>query len=297
MGKGLFSLSGIGMLLQAMDLYLSGLDSENERRRAAGQPAKQPFGYAPGSMADAADGMLNSVGAQMKMTPWARKTLTDKPTRRLTPSRRVAAIIKMIQKYEADPRVREVALKAASRVRERDWLGEANAIFGMLKRHVRYTRDVYGRDTYVSPLRTLTQYKAGDCDDFTIAGGSLLRSLGFNVRVRIIQTKGNKTFNHVYLMVEIPQEGSAAEGFGKGRWIPWDASMPFQMGWQAPANIVVKHKDFQVPVGEMSRSNTAGIETGVRGGEEKHVVSGIEEYKDEYDDDMIDDDGVYYDDE
>lgn len=257
MGKGLLSLSGIGMLLQLADMIMETRGGKKKKVESLPPPKESELhGYG-----DSIRGMLDTTGRKLSQTPVEKIVIPDTPRNSLTPEKRVKAIVAMIQEYEADPQIRAIALKTISKrngrgewkVAERDWAGEANEIFGMLRREVRYTRDVAHRDTYVSPLRTLAEYHSGDCDDFSILSGSLLRSIGFDVIVRIIQTNGNSSFNHVYLLVQIPQEGSAAEGFSGGNWVPFDPSMPFDMGWQAPKKIVLRHRDFKVPEGETKR--------------------------------------------
>lgn len=300
MGNGIFSLSGLGMILQFADLIIGTKKPE---------PSHGPGGkmLTGGSFGDV-HGYLESLGRELARAPHKRTVVKDTNRKPLTPERRVAGIIAMIHKYEADPRIREIAIRTIAKQRngkwvvdERDWVGEAKSLFGMMRKEVRYIRDVTGRDTYVSPLRTLAQLHAGDCDDASITGGSLLRSVGFNVVVRIIQTKGNKTFNHVYLLVEIPDDGSAAEGFSGGSFMPFDPSMPYGFGWQAPKSIVIKKRDFKVPVGEGADSRVYGKNddgSGRSGSSDRisAAAAGLGE-ADGDSDDFADDgsDGVYYD--
>lgn len=92
-------------------------------------------------------------------------------------------------------------------------------IFYWVKSHLHYTRDPLDIELVKHPSRMLREieaggYARGDCDDYTVLMGSLLEALGIPTRVRIIRTKGNELFNHVF-----------PEVFVRGRWIPLDATL------------------------------------------------------------------------
>jgi transglutaminase-like putative cysteine protease len=168
---------------------------------------------------------------------------------------RIAHIADMIRRYSEDPRVMQAAARAVSErcgkrwcVKPRDHVGEIEAVFRFVKRHVRYVRDGVELDTYRSPLRTL-EVNGGDCDDYTILLGALLRAIGFPVKLRIIRTRGAPDWNHIYLLV-------AADPKRGGDWMPLDASadhvlvhgrrVPVFPGWEAPPGMVASRMDRRV---------------------------------------------------
>ena len=69
------------------------------------------------------------------------------------------------------------------------------------------------------------ELRAGDCDDITILLGAMLEAIGHPVR--LVLTGPNplrpNQFSHVFLEVKY-----------RNRWIPLDATMPYQMGWSPP---------------------------------------------------------------
>jgi len=159
---------------------------------------------------------------------------------------RVKLIVAMIHKYREHPKIREIAAGIINKkcngkwcINEKDWINEVSSVYDAVRERVRYVRDVANKDTYVNPVRTLGQFKIADCDDYSVTLGSLLQSIGYPLRVRIIQSLGNDDYNHVYLMVGIPPSNPRY-------WIPADASMNWRFGKQAPKEIVMKKKDYEV---------------------------------------------------
>ena len=153
----------------------------------------------------------------------------------------------MVRKGGSDPKIRELAVGELSRrcgtrwcVGEKDWAAEVRALFGLVRRNVRYTRDPLRHDTYVSARRTLGQWHAGDCDDMTIALGALLQSVGYPVALRVVQTVGNTGYNHIYLLAAVPTKAPSAA------WLPLDPSVDRPAGWEVPWHTVLKHMDVKV---------------------------------------------------
>ena len=159
---------------------------------------------------------------------------------------RVKHIQKAIQKGRLDPNVRAFAVKSVSKKRggrfelaERDYWGEVKSVFKDIRRNVRYVRDGHKLDTFQAPGRTL-EFGGGDCDDFTITMGSALQSIGYPVKLRIVQTKGAPDFNHIFLMAGLPPRAPT-------KWVSLDASVNKPAGWHPPKSMLARMKDFDVP--------------------------------------------------
>ena len=158
---------------------------------------------------------------------------------------RVSHIVQMIQKGRQDPRVRRIAVQQVSKkcgktwcIPERDYQGEINALFNHVRRNVRYVRDSYAMDQFQHPVRTF-EFAGGDCDDYSITLGSLLQSIGYPVKLRVIQTTDAPDFSHIYLLVGSPPGN-------RRKYISLDASVAKPAGWEAPKYMIKKVRDYEV---------------------------------------------------
>jgi len=79
------------------------------------------------------------------------------------------------------------------------------------------------------------------CDDYTITMGALLQSIGYPIKLRVIQTTDADDWNHIYLAVGIPPGHPQA-------WMPLDASVDRPAGWEPPRSMIKRLKDYEVPV-------------------------------------------------
>ena len=142
-----------------------------------------------------------------------------------------------------DPKVYSLARAVVSRkcgndrcIPERDHKGEMAALFAEVRSRVRYTLDPTDFDAFSTPGKTL-ELRAGDCDDETALLAALLRSIGLQVRSRVVQTKGFDTFNHIYLAAHDPTSK---------QWVPLDPTVNKPAGWEVPDVSVVQKKDFLI---------------------------------------------------
>lgn len=99
--------------------------------------------------------------------------------------------------------VRQVAESVIRQVPSKDYVGELRALHDWVDTHVRFTRDPAGTERFVTADRTLQGiFTDGlaflDCDDYSILLGSMLKSVGFPVRVNVVGTKGPWP-HHVYV--------------------------------------------------------------------------------------------------
>lgn len=109
----------------------------------------------------------------------------------------------------------EIKLTAESIVRdedipENDKMSTVKAVFNWVKEKVYYIKEF--PETFKAPWTMLEIIQqegqvSGDCDDFTILLGSLLRSLGFRVAVVITQSRNKNTYTHVFLQVKFQSNG------------------------------------------------------------------------------------------
>ncbi len=162
---------------------------------------------------------------------------------------RLAGVAKQMMVSVRDPRLRQLAVSIVSKrsrshnestgdggwaIAERDYWGEVKALFNWMRANVRYIRDTATIDTFATAMRTI-EVRGGDCDDYTIALGAMLMSIGYSVRMKTIQTKDSDDWNHIYLQVGLPP-GKAT------KWKTLDASVSQPAGWEAPASMIAKSR-------------------------------------------------------
>lgn len=123
-------------------------------------------------------------------------------------------------------------------VAPRDWLGEVNAICDYVKHNVRYTLDTFGIDTYRTPDRTL-ELAIGDCDDMAALTGAALQAVGYPVWIKVVQTRGQDDFHHIYVLTGVPPQNPA-------RIVPVDPSHPAHLGCGWEPEGIVRERVYEV---------------------------------------------------
>lgn len=129
------------------------------------------------------------------------------------------------------------AARIASQAKPKDYYGQVQAIYNDFVKRWRYVQDplgtelvtVTGPEIYQQILGAdrSSSHGFGDCDDATVACGSMLRSIGFEVAICTVQRPiGAGLFSHVFLLVNIPG----------AKWISFDpVGFPaHQLGWTPP---------------------------------------------------------------
>lgn len=139
----------------------------------------------------------------------------------------VSVMHSLIDRGAVDPHVREQALGIvrSAGVGARDSASEIAAVFAWVKANMRFQKDVSGGE-YLCSADYLLKTLAGDCDDYVILTGALLKSLGVPVRITTIAADREEPgrMSHVYL-----------EAQSKGEWIPLDGTQARAVpGWAPP---------------------------------------------------------------
>lgn len=276
-----YTALGLGFLFQAAKAFgVLGLGPED-----ATVPSPQMRGATAGlrgARLGTPAPTLRGLGLAPGMTP--AQALRSKPaiiskvmTRTVGDIRdRVSYIQDRIRKDSAKPQVREMALsvltgkredasgKTVWAVPEKDYEAEIVALYTAMQDPasplaLRYTRDHVEIDQYHAADKLASLHgpalKGGDCDDGTILLGSMLRAVGYPVRLRVIQDRNSSSWSHIYLLVGSPPGASEQDI----RWIPldWSVRPPKPAGWEAPgaknvartgkaSGVVVKLMDFAV---------------------------------------------------
>lgn len=141
----------------------------------------------------------------------------------------VKAMRRLIDEGKKDPLIHEAAANMLrnANVPAFDWIGEVKAIGEWVGRHIRFTRDVYGKET-LHAAREIIRLGIGDCDDFTILICSLLGTIGVKTRIVTISSErlDPSQFTHVFPEAEV-------EGCG---WVPVDYARRSPQFGQGPEN-------------------------------------------------------------
>lgn len=113
---------------------------------------------------------------------------------------------------------------------------EIERIWDFLVLNFRYTEDPVDVDTFQTLKESLTM-GGGDCDDATIAFGTLFRVIGYNVIARVVSTTAEPNrWAHIYPLVGTPKNNPTT-------WVPLDLTVEGAVpGWEY-ANIA-KKKDY-----------------------------------------------------
>jgi len=117
----------------------------------------------------------------------------------------LAIIEELTREYSIHPEIRKIVSSLISSCKDRDYDCYIRKIVCYIKSKVKYVNDPPKTEVFQSPLRTL-DYGMGDCDDHAILTATLLRAVGFKVKVVLGAPYGNR-YDHVYVKVLHPNKG------------------------------------------------------------------------------------------
>lgn len=163
-----------------------------------------------------------------------------------TIEQRVGLINYYISEGKKDAMVRRLASNILNQrcgndwcVPEKNWEAEVSAIFYWLRNNVRYTLDPNELELFQRARRSL-ENRTADCDDQVILAGAILQSVGYPVRIVIIDTGSDEGWNHVYIHVGVPP-------MGPKKWIAFDLTATKEpLGWEMPNYAVRRKRVFEV---------------------------------------------------
>lgn len=172
-----------------------------------------------------------NVSQQLSSIPWHKEFNGFGDTAVVNTATKMKDIINSSAKNPYIRRWSEQILAKAN-VKAYDWIGEINAIFTWVRDNIRYTHDPRGIEYLQTPPVLLQliergETPMGDCDDMTMLSLSLLKSIGYDVALKITSYRNDKTYQHVYGLVSLktPMTG----------WIPIDCIKPNkELGFEAP---------------------------------------------------------------
>lgn len=130
----------------------------------------------------------------------------------------------LVRAGKKSPVIRQLAVELTRNLKQKDWMGEVNAVHKFVRDNIRYVRDIRGVETLHTVERILSN-GAGDCDDKSVLAASLLESLGHPTRFLAIGFRpGN--YSHVFPETRVGD-----------RWVSVETTEPVPLGWK-PKGIV-----------------------------------------------------------
>lgn len=126
---------------------------------------------------------------------------------------------RLVRQWRLNPELRKLAENIVAGVPEKDFHGEANALFLFVRDKIRYVQDATDAEILKAP-DVLIETGQGDCDDKSVLLAALLESLGHPARFVAIGMDGPEDFTHVYVETKIGSD-----------WISLDPTEPVDMGW------------------------------------------------------------------
>ncbi len=123
--------------------------------------------------------------------------------------------------------VRAQAVAIVAGLPANDRPGEAAAVLAWIRDQVRYVGDPVGVERVQSPHHTLTQARAGDCDDLSTLAAALLGAIGHRTRF-VTGGMSPGAWRHVWVEVDV------------GGWVALDACAAKPLGWFAAFPIITR---------------------------------------------------------
>ena len=143
----------------------------------------------------------------------------------------IALIRQLVDRGMKDPAVNRTALSILQSVPAHNEEAEVRAIYDWVRGHIRFTKDLYGKET-LRPAAVILEVGAGDCDDINgVLLPALLGTVGYRTRLVTVAShpEAPDQFSHVY-----------AEADVRGEWIPLDAARPHAIFGKAPMSFMRK---------------------------------------------------------
>lgn len=138
-----------------------------------------------------------------------------------------------VEEGTIDPNVRLVAEQAIQNAQDRG--DRIEAIFDFVHDTFPYIEDPIDEELFRHPKLFAREYLGGqilggDCDDHSMLTASMLRSIGIDARIILIDTDGDGRVDHAFAEALCPNLG----------WVSMDtATKGMPLGWTIPTNVRV----------------------------------------------------------
>jgi transglutaminase-like putative cysteine protease len=139
---------------------------------------------------------------------------------------------------DKDRIIKRYSKMIVSSIPVKDEIGQINAILQWVRKHIKYVPDIYQVEEITPPHILLSMYDKGnlgfssDCDDMALLTASLLRAIGFKVRLEAVAIKHKNRYDHARLSVYSQT---------LKRWLtlePTSKTLPIGQGFKSYRNIL-----------------------------------------------------------
>lgn len=166
-----------------------------------------------------------------------------------------AEILRKIKNTSDENRKRKLSNKLKQETfaefRHKDKRVEIKNVWQWMKQRFHYFNDPVGQECINEAESQVKHFKegwlSGDCDEFTVAAGALLRAIGIMVRV-VLWRKPHGEWQHIFIIAYDPK---------RGKWFAVDATEKTK-----PFNYVAKHgvfKEFKFKNDSLPKAKLGGI--------------------------------------
>jgi len=126
--------------------------------------------------------------------------------------RTIEEMQRLVAEGKRDPDIIQTARIIVRHLPNKDYYGEAEAIFKFVKDNIRYVRDPEGVELLAHPLQVLKEGQ-GDCDELATLFCALAAAIGMQTGFEAIRSERNypDEFSHVYPIVQTSQGWRAAD--------------------------------------------------------------------------------------
>lgn len=138
------------------------------------------------------------------------------------------------------PEIISLARAAVRGVPNKDYLAEADRIYGLVKKSVRYVQDPLGLEHVQRPVHLLLVEGQGDCDDHATAIGALATALGHGFAFATVAADRRRDpsegWSHVYPLIGLRRRGRTS-------WVAADTTQQAgRLGWEPPGHKITAKK-------------------------------------------------------
>jgi len=132
-----------------------------------------------------------------------------------------------------------------SDLKSKDYKGEAQRIFDIVKKYVRYVRDPNGLEFLQDPRSVIFRDGSADCDEHACTIAAMALAIGHHAAFRTVAADPTRPeeWSHVYAMIGVEDVNQPD---GVAWWAADSTQRASYLGWNPPADRISNMKDWVV---------------------------------------------------
>lgn len=154
----------------------------------------------------------------------------------------IAEMRRLARAASVDPAFVMFCRSIVSNIKSKDYFAEAQRIYDIVKKHVRYVFDPRHMEYVQDPRWVMFVDGSGDCDDHAATIAAMAMALGHEAAFKTIGADKNRPedFSHVYALIGI-QKGPNTEW-----WAADTTQKSGSLGWEPPQRVITRSKVWAV---------------------------------------------------